>query len=307
MSVFVNAGASQIVATTLFGSGAPLWVALGTALVVNARMFIYSTSIAPVLSEAPGWLRPLLGHMLVDQNYASTMTRGRFRDDVDVIPYYVGAWLALASVWQVSNLAGALLGPLIPASWGLDFAVPLVFLAMLAPTLKDSTAVGVAHRHRRRGRGPRPACCRCRAGSSPRSPRAWCYGAWRDRSRPGETPLGSEEETRRSSRPRPPRERTPREPARPVLGPHRRPRPRHVGHAQPADHAARPRPPPALARAAAAPRARRGADRARRAGRALYARGRRLQPGPGPDRRRGPGARSSPCARRTCSRRSPWA
>lgn len=143
MSVFVNAGASQIVATTLFGSGAPLWLALATALVVNVRMFIYSTSLAPVLSDAPGWLRPILGHMLVDQNYATTMTRGRFRDDVDVIPYYVGAWIALASVWQLSTIAGALTGPLIPPSWGLEFAVPLVFLAMLAPALKDSTAVMV--------------------------------------------------------------------------------------------------------------------------------------------------------------------
>ena len=84
-SLLVNAGASQIVATTLFGTGAPLWLALGTALIVNARMFIYSTSIAPVLADAPGWLRPILGHMLVDQNYASTMTKGRFRDDVNVV------------------------------------------------------------------------------------------------------------------------------------------------------------------------------------------------------------------------------
>lgn len=144
MSLFVNAGASQIVATTLFGSGAPLWLALGTALVVNARMFIYSTSIAPVLGGSPGWLRPLLGHMLVDQNYATTMTKGRFREDVEVVAYYVGAWLALFAVWQSSSLAGALVGPFIPASWGLDFAVPLVFLAMLAPTLKDRTSVAVA-------------------------------------------------------------------------------------------------------------------------------------------------------------------
>jgi len=143
MSLFVNAGASQIVATTLFGSGAPLWVALGTALVVNARMFIYSTSIAPVLCDAPAWLRPILGHMLVDQNYATTMTKGQFRADVSVIHYYMGAWIALATVWQLSSLAGALVGALIPAAWGLDFAVPLVFLAMLAPTLKDRIAVGV--------------------------------------------------------------------------------------------------------------------------------------------------------------------
>jgi len=144
MSLLVNAGASQIVATSLFDTGAPLWVALATALIVNARMFIYSTSIAPVFAETPAWLRPILGHMLVDQNYASTMTKGRHREDIDIVPYYVGAWIALASVWQLSNLAGALLGPLVPTEWGLDFAVPLVFLAMLAPAVKDRTSVGVA-------------------------------------------------------------------------------------------------------------------------------------------------------------------
>ncbi|MDP2181836.1 MAG: AzlC family ABC transporter permease [Actinomycetota bacterium] len=144
MSLFVNAGASQIVATQLFIDGAPIWITLGTALVVNLRMFIYSVSLAPVLESASWRLRPLLGHMLVDQNYAATMTRGRFRDDVDVVPYYMGAWIALAGTWQLSNIAGAIAGPFIPASWGLDFAVPLVFLALLAPTLMGRTAVGAA-------------------------------------------------------------------------------------------------------------------------------------------------------------------
>ena len=76
MSVIVFAGASQIIATTLFGDHAPLWVALLTALIVNSRMFIYSTSIAPLLSDAPAWQRPFLGYMLVDQNYAAVMTQG---------------------------------------------------------------------------------------------------------------------------------------------------------------------------------------------------------------------------------------
>jgi 4-azaleucine resistance transporter AzlC len=144
ISVIVFAGASQIIATTLFGDHAPLWIALVTALIVNSRMFIYSTSMAPLLSDAPGWQRPFLGYMLVDQNYASVMTKARFRDDIDVVPYYVGAWAALAITWQVTSIAGALLGPVIPPSWALEFAVPLVFLAMLAPSLTNRTAIGVA-------------------------------------------------------------------------------------------------------------------------------------------------------------------
>lgn len=143
MSVVVFAGASQIVAVSLYAAGS--WsVALLTALIVNSRMFVYSTSIAPVLGNAPDWLRPILGYVLVDQNYAATMTQGRHRADVDVVWYYLGAGFALWTVWQVSSVAGALLGPVIPPQWGLDFAVPLVFLAMLAPALKGPTSIGVA-------------------------------------------------------------------------------------------------------------------------------------------------------------------
>ncbi len=144
MSAFVFAGASQIAATTIFGSGAPLWVALLTALVINTRMFIYGVSIAPYFTQASMRLRPFLGYLLVDQNYTSTMIDGRYRDDVDIIPYYVGGGVALWTVWQASSVAGALLGPLIPPSWGLEFVVPLVFLAMLAPAMKDRAAVAVS-------------------------------------------------------------------------------------------------------------------------------------------------------------------
>ncbi len=144
MSLLVNAGASQIAATALFAEGAPLLLVVGTALVINARLFIYSTSIAPLLVPRVGWSRLLLGHPLVDQSYAITMTRGRYRDDVDIVPYYVGSWLLLAVTWQVSNVIGALGGALVPSSWSLDFAVPLVFLAMLVPALKCRADVEAA-------------------------------------------------------------------------------------------------------------------------------------------------------------------
>ncbi len=186
MSLFVFAGASQIVATTLFATGS-LWVALATALVVNSRMFVYSTSIAPYFADAPGWLRPVLGYFLVDQNYAATMTTGRFRDDVDVIPYYLGAGVALWLVWQASSLTGALAGAFIPSSWGLDFAVPLVFLAMLAPTLKDATAVGVAVVTGLAAALLVPTLP-LQTGLIAALVAGMLFGAWRDRGKPGEEP-----------------------------------------------------------------------------------------------------------------------
>jgi 4-azaleucine resistance transporter AzlC len=192
MSVFVFAGASQIVATSLFATGS-LSVALLTALVVNSRMFVYSTSIAPVLTGAPDLLRPVLGYFLVDQNYAATMTQGRFREDVDVIWYYLGAGLALWIVWQISSLTGALVGPFIPASWGLDFAVPLVFLAMLAPTLTNKTSIGVAVVTGLAAAVFVPLLP-FQSGLIAALAAGMLYGAWRDFTSPDQDPIPAEEE-----------------------------------------------------------------------------------------------------------------
>jgi len=43
-----------------------------------------------------------------------------------------------------STLAGIVLGARIPESWSLDFALPLTFLAILVPQLKDRPSVASA-------------------------------------------------------------------------------------------------------------------------------------------------------------------
>jgi 4-azaleucine resistance transporter AzlC len=144
MSLLVNAGAAQLAASTLFGENAPLWVALLTALIVNARMFIYSTSIAPVIMPEAGRFRSLLGHPLIDQSYAAVMTDGRYREGVAIVPYYVAAWGILAAVWQVTNVLGAIGGTFVPESWQLDFVIPLVFLGMLVPALRHRCDIEAA-------------------------------------------------------------------------------------------------------------------------------------------------------------------
>ncbi|MBI3739645.1 MAG: branched-chain amino acid ABC transporter permease, partial [Chloroflexi bacterium] len=44
---------------------------------------------------------------------------------------------SLWSTWQVSSALGIFLGAAIPESWPLDFALPLTFIAMVVPVLKD--------------------------------------------------------------------------------------------------------------------------------------------------------------------------
>ena len=49
-------------------------------------------------------------------------------------------WLA----WQVAVLAGILIGAGVPASWRLEFAAPLAFVAMSVPLLRDRAMIGAA-------------------------------------------------------------------------------------------------------------------------------------------------------------------
>ncbi len=58
--------------------------------------------------------------------------------------FLFGAGLSLWSTWQVSTAIGIFLGTSIPESWSLDFALPLTFIAMVVPALKNRPMVAAA-------------------------------------------------------------------------------------------------------------------------------------------------------------------
>ena len=51
--------------------------------------------------------------------------------------FFLGAGLALWTTWQVSSALGIFLGASIPPSWPLAFALPLIFIGMVVPVIKD--------------------------------------------------------------------------------------------------------------------------------------------------------------------------
>ena len=62
-------------------------------------------------------------------------------DLADRARYYLGAAAAIWVVWQVATVAGVVVGARIPDRWGVGFAVPLIFLALLVPDLTDRPRV----------------------------------------------------------------------------------------------------------------------------------------------------------------------
>jgi predicted branched-subunit amino acid permease len=144
MSTGIYGAAAQLAAVGLWDEGAPLLVIVGTALVINARFVIYSTSIAHVL-PTNSWLEAVgLGYLLRDGAYAATMTRAVPNPAVSTKHYYLGAAFTDWLVWLLATSFGVYASSLVPNTWSLDFIVPLVFVALLAGALKSRIDVETA-------------------------------------------------------------------------------------------------------------------------------------------------------------------
>lgn len=138
------AGAAQLAALDLIEGNAPLVVVLVTALVVNARYVMYSAAIAPYFDEFPRPMRWLASFFLLDVTFALAVTEFESDSTSDDLSFYLGAAIPLWGIWTAATLVGVLLGTRIPPEWGIDFAIPLVFLALLAPSITGRASIVAA-------------------------------------------------------------------------------------------------------------------------------------------------------------------
>lgn len=140
MSFVIFAGASQLAILQLLGQGAHWVVMLITAWVINLRFTMYSASLAPYLKDEPNYRRLPFIYVLSDQAFGVSMAQ--FSNEMPKYPawYYYGAAVTIAGTWLVSAIVGALVGAVIPPSWGLEFAFPLSFMALMFAAIKDKPA-----------------------------------------------------------------------------------------------------------------------------------------------------------------------
>lgn len=145
MSSIVFAGSSQFITTQLVHDGAPGLVIVVTIAVVNLRHMLYSASLAPYLANLSTRWKVLLSYFLTDEAYAPSIIQYE-KEGVQPFSHWflLGAGFALWFIWQVSTAFGIFLGTAIPESWSLDFALPLTFIAMVVPVLKNRPAIASA-------------------------------------------------------------------------------------------------------------------------------------------------------------------
>jgi predicted branched-subunit amino acid permease len=139
-SVLVIAGASQFTALQLMSEQAPTLIVIGTALAVNLRMAMYSASMSQHIGRAPLWQRALVAYFLVDQTYGASMNRYALQPRMSAaekVAHFFGNVTPVCGPWYVATYAGAVAGTAIPEALALDFAVPITFIAIVAPALRS--------------------------------------------------------------------------------------------------------------------------------------------------------------------------
>ena len=134
MSLLVFAGASQFIAVPMLASGAPAVAIIVTTYVVNMRHYLMAATLAPSFRGfRRAWLA-LIAHVINDESFAVAVARSRPPD----ARIYLGSALAICAAFVVGVAVGVALGGLVerPERYGLDFAFPAVFLALVAVQLR---------------------------------------------------------------------------------------------------------------------------------------------------------------------------
>ncbi|WP_143094246.1 AzlC family ABC transporter permease [Streptacidiphilus jiangxiensis] len=138
LSLLVFTGASQFALIGALAAGAAPLAAVVGALFLGVRNSFYGLRLAERL-ELPRWVRPLAAQTVIDETAAVSLVQP---DRRSARLGFAVTGISLYLIWNATTLAGALgadaLGD--PSRYGLDVAGPAVFLALLAPRLREGGA-----------------------------------------------------------------------------------------------------------------------------------------------------------------------
>ncbi|MBT8459101.1 MAG: branched-chain amino acid ABC transporter permease [Boseongicola sp.] len=146
-TIVVIAGASQFTAVQLMIEAVPVWSVLAAALAVNLRMAMYSASLQPHIGAAPLWQRMLCAYINFDASYAISIARYDQDPPMSVnekVGYFLGSISLMTPLWFLGTYIGAVFGETFLGGFDVTFAMPILFLALVAPMIKTLAHLAAA-------------------------------------------------------------------------------------------------------------------------------------------------------------------
>jgi 4-azaleucine resistance transporter AzlC len=138
MSVFVYAGAGQLIAAGMAGAGAPVLSIVLTGFMVNLRHLLLSAALSRHVGSMPRFARALFALQMTDETFA--VHAARFREGDACRPARLFACNVTAHLsWIAGSLLGVFSGGFMAdvRPFGLDFALPAMFLGLLVPLCRE--------------------------------------------------------------------------------------------------------------------------------------------------------------------------
>jgi 4-azaleucine resistance transporter AzlC len=144
MSVFIYAGSSQFIAIPMFASGAAITSIVLATFIINSRYLLMSTAISPHLKGWSKRSRFLFGLQLTDETFALHCARGEETTRSPAVSF--GINLGAHSAFLIGTTLGCFANSLLsdPNAFGIDFALPGMFTALLALSLKNNLMIAAA-------------------------------------------------------------------------------------------------------------------------------------------------------------------
>ncbi len=147
MSVFVYAGSAQLIAVGLLAAGASPAAIVVTTFIVNLRHLLMAAALSPYMKR---WRRGALAafaYELTDETFA--VHAARFSGDPDRSPAMSTALATNVTsqlAWVFGTALGIALGSAIAKvePFGLDYALPAMFIALLVLQVRNRLQVLVA-------------------------------------------------------------------------------------------------------------------------------------------------------------------
>ncbi|NLC77860.1 MAG: AzlC family ABC transporter permease [Clostridia bacterium] len=144
MSFMVFAGAGQFIAVGLLKAGATFVTIVATTFLVNLRLFLMGMALQPKIKN---WSKLRLGIIaaeITDETFV--VASDHYSDHEPSWPFHLGLNVTSHMAWVISSGLGASVGNLIqdPARFGLNFALPAMFIALLVGQIKNHTTLIVA-------------------------------------------------------------------------------------------------------------------------------------------------------------------
>ena len=117
--------------------------AILTGLLINARLLVYSTSLARLWRGQPRWFRVAAAGMIIDPTWAaSEQHAAQCADPRERRRYFLAAGLTLGAGWSGAMALGAAIGARL--DWlHLEIAIPLCLLGLVGPGLREPSARSV--------------------------------------------------------------------------------------------------------------------------------------------------------------------